>query len=249
MLRSRRPWPTRRRAMPGISHVVNGRFKGGYITRHYGDPAQHVHAVQLEMCQSLYMSEQPPYEYRRSAGQPSPAGTCGNDGRRAGGLPRLCMDTEQQRFLAPAAWVNGSWAQDVLLTVGADGLWSEVAPNASAEAQRRRAAAGRSRAARPGRCAQPRLPARHRRPDRTQRAPATTTSGAGATACTARRTASRRSNWRRSRPFCIRNCCRPATRMSASFTTCTTTSTAARMRSRWRCRWRWCGRRSARVSA
>ncbi|HXE47143.1 MAG TPA: N-formylglutamate deformylase [Ramlibacter sp.] len=47
-----------------ISHVVNGRFKGGYITRHYGDPAQHVHAVQLEMCQSLYMNEQPPYEYR-----------------------------------------------------------------------------------------------------------------------------------------------------------------------------------------
>jgi N-formylglutamate deformylase len=49
------------------SHVVNGRFKGGYITRHYGAPAQHVHAVQLEMCQSLYMSEQPPYEYREEA--------------------------------------------------------------------------------------------------------------------------------------------------------------------------------------
>ncbi|MBC7601795.1 MAG: N-formylglutamate deformylase [Ramlibacter sp.] len=28
-----------------VSHVVNGRFKGGYITRHYGDPSQHVHAV------------------------------------------------------------------------------------------------------------------------------------------------------------------------------------------------------------
>jgi len=46
-----------------VSHVVNGRFKGGYITRHYGDLAHHVHAVQLEMCQSLYMSEQPPYGY------------------------------------------------------------------------------------------------------------------------------------------------------------------------------------------
>jgi N-formylglutamate deformylase len=44
--------------------VVNGRFKGGYITRHYGEPAQHLHAVQLEMCQSLYMNEQPPYAYR-----------------------------------------------------------------------------------------------------------------------------------------------------------------------------------------
>ena len=47
----------------GVSHVLNGRFKGGYITRHYGSPASHVHAVQLEMCQSLYMSEQPPYDY------------------------------------------------------------------------------------------------------------------------------------------------------------------------------------------
>jgi N-formylglutamate deformylase len=46
-----------------VSHVVNGRFKGGFITRHYGDPVGHVHALQLEMCQSLYMSEQPPYTY------------------------------------------------------------------------------------------------------------------------------------------------------------------------------------------
>ncbi len=46
-----------------VSHVVNGRFKGGYITRHYGDPAGDAHAVQLEMCQSTYMSEQAPYAY------------------------------------------------------------------------------------------------------------------------------------------------------------------------------------------
>jgi len=49
--------------MPHISTAVNGRFKGGYITRHYGRPAQDVHAVQLEMCQSLYMQEVPPYGY------------------------------------------------------------------------------------------------------------------------------------------------------------------------------------------
>ena len=48
---------------PGVSHVVNGRFKGGYITRHYGDPAKNVHAVQLEMCQCLYMGEQAPYAF------------------------------------------------------------------------------------------------------------------------------------------------------------------------------------------
>ena len=47
----------------GVSHVVNGRFKGGYITRHYGRPAADVHAVQLEMCQLLYMGESPPYAY------------------------------------------------------------------------------------------------------------------------------------------------------------------------------------------
>lgn len=45
------------------SHVLNGRFKGGYITRRYGQPAQGVHAVQLELCQDLYMQECAPYAY------------------------------------------------------------------------------------------------------------------------------------------------------------------------------------------
>ena len=50
--------------------VLNGRFKGGYITRHYGLPSQGIHAVQLEMCQRLYMQEVPPYSYdvTRAAG-------------------------------------------------------------------------------------------------------------------------------------------------------------------------------------
>ena len=38
--------------------IVNGRFKGGYITRHYGDPASGVQAVQLEMSQRIYMDEE-----------------------------------------------------------------------------------------------------------------------------------------------------------------------------------------------
>jgi N-formylglutamate deformylase len=46
-----------------VTHAVNGRFKGGYITRQYGRPADGVHAVQLEMCQSLYMREAPPWNY------------------------------------------------------------------------------------------------------------------------------------------------------------------------------------------
>jgi N-formylglutamate deformylase len=41
----------------GYSHVVNGRFKGGYITRHYGDPEIGVDAVQLEIAQHTYMDE------------------------------------------------------------------------------------------------------------------------------------------------------------------------------------------------
>jgi N-formylglutamate deformylase len=37
--------------------VVNGRFKGGFITRHYGDPERGVHALQLEIAQRAYMDE------------------------------------------------------------------------------------------------------------------------------------------------------------------------------------------------
>lgn len=43
--------------------IGNGRFKGGYITRQYGQPEQGVHAVQLELSQITYMQEQMPYAY------------------------------------------------------------------------------------------------------------------------------------------------------------------------------------------
>jgi N-formylglutamate deformylase len=46
------------------SHVFNGRFKGGYITRNYGQPGRNIHAVQLEMSQCIYMDEAAPYGYR-----------------------------------------------------------------------------------------------------------------------------------------------------------------------------------------
>jgi N-formylglutamate deformylase len=56
------------------SWVVNGRFKGGFITRRYGAPAQGVHALQLEMCQSLYMDERAPFAWRADlASQVAPA--------------------------------------------------------------------------------------------------------------------------------------------------------------------------------
>jgi len=46
-----------------LDHVVNGRFRGGYTTRHYGQPAAGVHALQLELAQRAYMQEQPPWHY------------------------------------------------------------------------------------------------------------------------------------------------------------------------------------------
>ena len=46
-----------------FTHALNGRFKGGYITRRYGRPAENVHAVQLEMCQCTYMREEEPFDW------------------------------------------------------------------------------------------------------------------------------------------------------------------------------------------
>lgn len=44
--------------------VLNGRFKGGYITRNYGKPEDGIHAVQLELSQITYMDEDAPFDYR-----------------------------------------------------------------------------------------------------------------------------------------------------------------------------------------
>jgi N-formylglutamate amidohydrolase len=46
------------------SAVLNGRFVGGHITRHYGRPAEHVHAIQMELAWCNYMDETPPFLYR-----------------------------------------------------------------------------------------------------------------------------------------------------------------------------------------
>jgi len=49
--------------------VVDGRFKGGYITRHYGNPGARIHAVQLEIAQSAYLEEArtPTFDAARAA--------------------------------------------------------------------------------------------------------------------------------------------------------------------------------------
>lgn len=47
----------------GFNTVRDGRFKGGFITRHYGQPDQNVHALQIEIAQDSYMLEQSPWTY------------------------------------------------------------------------------------------------------------------------------------------------------------------------------------------
>jgi formiminoglutamase len=45
------------------SHVLNGRFKGGWTTRHYGNPQAGFHAIQMELAQCNYMLEEAPWSY------------------------------------------------------------------------------------------------------------------------------------------------------------------------------------------
>ena len=55
---------------PGMSLVVDGRFKGGYITRLYGRPQANVHALQLEKAMAAYMDEAPPYPWTPARAAP-----------------------------------------------------------------------------------------------------------------------------------------------------------------------------------
>lgn len=59
----------------GYTTTVNGRFKGGWTTRHYGRPAEGLHAIQMELAQSTYLTEEaPPWAF---------------DAEKADGLRRL----------------------------------------------------------------------------------------------------------------------------------------------------------------
>lgn len=51
-------------AASGHTHVVNGRFRGGWTTRHYGRPAENVHAIQMELAQRTHLAtEAQPFLY------------------------------------------------------------------------------------------------------------------------------------------------------------------------------------------
>lgn len=52
------------RSAQGYRSVLNGRFKGGWTTRHYGRPSEGLHAIQMELAQSTYMLERPPWSYQ-----------------------------------------------------------------------------------------------------------------------------------------------------------------------------------------
>ena len=49
----------------GYSSILNGRFKGGYITRRYGRPIDCLEAIQLELSEITYMDEDPPFTLRQ----------------------------------------------------------------------------------------------------------------------------------------------------------------------------------------
>jgi N-formylglutamate amidohydrolase len=74
------------------SSVVNGRFTGGFITRHYGDQAQKVFAMQLELAQRTYMNET----------------TLRYDGRRAGELCAILSEMLAAFQASAAAVAEGS---------------------------------------------------------------------------------------------------------------------------------------------
>ena len=49
---------------PNFTFVLNGRFRGGWTTRHYGRPERNVHAVQMEIAQICYLKqEEAPFKY------------------------------------------------------------------------------------------------------------------------------------------------------------------------------------------
>jgi N-formylglutamate deformylase len=58
-------------AASGLTHVTNGRFKGGWITRHHGRPGDGVHALQMEMGLNAYLAaEEPPWAFSPGVARP-----------------------------------------------------------------------------------------------------------------------------------------------------------------------------------
>lgn len=59
-----------RHSQSAYSHVLDGRFKGGYTTRHYGHPDQHIHSLQIEIVQDCYLNSATPHLYDAAIAAP-----------------------------------------------------------------------------------------------------------------------------------------------------------------------------------
>ncbi|WP_031235202.1 N-formylglutamate deformylase [Asticcacaulis sp. AC402] len=59
-----------RDGLTGYTQVRDGRFKGGYTTRHYGDPARNIHALQIEIVQDCYLNSDTPHLYDEARAAP-----------------------------------------------------------------------------------------------------------------------------------------------------------------------------------
>ena len=81
------------RAQQAYTWVLNGRYKGGHITRSHGRPAAGVHAIQLEMVQAVYMDETAPFTL-------DGPGTAGGGTAQLRPLLRACLD-------AALGWARG----------------------------------------------------------------------------------------------------------------------------------------------
>lgn len=56
------------------SHVLDGRFKGGYTTRHYGQPQAGIYALQIEIVQDAYLDSRTPHLYEAGLARPLSVG-------------------------------------------------------------------------------------------------------------------------------------------------------------------------------
>lgn len=55
---------SRAQAAEGYTSVLNGRFKGGWTTRHYGRPSEGIHAIQMELAQRTHLiTEEQPFSF------------------------------------------------------------------------------------------------------------------------------------------------------------------------------------------
>ncbi|WP_114393430.1 N-formylglutamate deformylase [Oleisolibacter albus] len=88
------------RSAAGMTAVLDGRFKGGHITRSYGQPAQGVHALQLELSQATHLAPRP--AAAPAAVPPDPPLTPALDPAATAGL-RPVLRRLLETFLAAAA--------------------------------------------------------------------------------------------------------------------------------------------------